>query len=133
MTGTAPSGCGRSAEIGCRGGGQSAVIPPKSEGAKAWQYEASPKDGFHVLRHTYASLQLEAGESVVTLAQWLGHESPDITLEHYAHFMPQAGAKGRAAVDKLLAEQPAAETPHRLPKRPKPRRNKVKMQVRRAR
>ncbi|MEO3851721.1 tyrosine-type recombinase/integrase [Streptomyces sp. B8F3] len=109
------------------------VIPPKPKGAKAWQYEASPKDGFHVLRHTYASLQLEAGESVVTLAQWLGHESPNITLEHYAHFMPQAGAKGRAAVDKLLGERPAAETPHRLPKRPRLRSNKVKMQVRRAR
>lgn len=52
------------------------VIPPRAEGAKAWQWAAAPKDGFHVLRHTYASIMLEAGEPVVTLARWLGHSSP---------------------------------------------------------
>ncbi|MGY3205055.1 integrase [Streptomyces sp. TE5632] len=53
-------------------------------------WEAAPKDGFHVLRHTYASIMLEAGESVVTLARRLGHSSPAITLGHYAHFKPEA-------------------------------------------
>ncbi|CAL9579077.1 hypothetical protein SUDANB120_05012 [Streptomyces sp. enrichment culture] len=62
----------------------------------------SEEQRFHVLRHTYASVILEAGESVVTLARWLGHSSPTITLDHYAHFMPEAGGKGRAAVDALL-------------------------------
>ncbi|MEU8709174.1 integrase [Streptomyces sp. NPDC048565] len=57
-----------------------------------------------MLRHTYASLVLEAGESVVTLAKWLGHSSPTITLDHYAHFMPEAGKKGRRAIDSLLGE-----------------------------
>ncbi|MFE3138080.1 hypothetical protein [Streptomyces scopuliridis] len=78
------------------------VIPPRVKGAKPWQWQAAPKDGFHVLRHTYASLVLEAGESVVTLAKWLGHSSPTITLDHYAHFMPEAGKKGRRAIDSLL-------------------------------
>ncbi|MGW7254238.1 tyrosine-type recombinase/integrase [Streptomyces sp. NPDC054834] len=44
-----------------------------------------------VLRHTCASIMLEAGESVVTVARWLGHSSPAITLGYYAHFMPEAG------------------------------------------
>ncbi|PAZ14378.1 integrase [Streptomyces sp. SA15] len=57
-----------------------------------------------MLRHTYASLVLEAGESVVTLTKWLGHSSPTITLDHYAHFMPEAGKKGRRAIDSLLGE-----------------------------
>ncbi|MFI7288742.1 integrase [Streptomyces anulatus] len=51
-----------------------------------------------MLRHDYASLLLESGESgesVVTLARWLGHSSPTITLDHYAHFMPEAGDRGR--------------------------------------
>lgn len=78
------------------------VIPPLEKGAKPWQWAASPKDGFHVLRHTFASVILEAGESVVTLARWLGHSSPAITLDHYAHFMPEAGSRGRRAVDALL-------------------------------
>lgn len=62
-------------------------------------YELSREDMFHVLRHTYASVQLEAGESIVSVSQWLGHSSPNITLDHYAHFMPDAGARGLAAMD----------------------------------
>ncbi|MET8879742.1 tyrosine-type recombinase/integrase [Streptomyces rubiginosohelvolus] len=81
------------------------VIPPRAKGAKPWQWQAAPKDGFHVLRHRYASLVLEAGESVVTLAEWLGHSSPTITLDHYAHFMPEAGKKGRRAIGSLLGER----------------------------
>ncbi|WP_260462114.1 N-6 DNA methylase [Streptomyces lateritius] len=79
------------------------VIPMRTKGER-WM--ASRKDGFRVLRHTYASIILEAGESVVTLARWLGHSSPTITLDHYAHFMPEAGGKGRAAVDALLGLVP---------------------------
>ncbi len=62
------------------------VIPMREKGGR-WQI--SRKDGFHVLRHTYASIVLGAGESVVTLARWLGHSSPTITLSHYAHFRVQ--------------------------------------------
>nr|WP_258193292.1 tyrosine-type recombinase/integrase [Streptomyces sp. MA5143a] len=71
--------------------------------SKVKRWKASRKDGFHVLRHTYASIILEAGESVVTLARWLGHSSPTITLDCYAHFMPEAGGKGRSAIDALLS------------------------------
>ncbi len=62
-------------------------------------------DGFHVLRHTQASIMLEAGESVVAPARWLGHSSPAVTLGYYAHFMPGAGSKGRTAIDGLLGRQ----------------------------
>lgn len=64
------------------------VIRPRAEGAKQWQWEAAPQDGFHVLGDTFASIMLEAGESVVTVARWLGHSSLAITLGYYAHFMP---------------------------------------------
>ncbi|MGW1196661.1 integrase [Streptomyces sp. NPDC002536] len=68
--------------------------------------KASRNDGFHVPRHTFASIILEAGESVVMLARWLGHSSPTITLDRYAHFVSEAGGKGRAAVDALLGVGP---------------------------
>ncbi|WP_328751479.1 site-specific integrase [Streptomyces sp. NBC_00285] len=74
------------------------VIPLRK---KDERWKASRKDCFHVLRHTYASVILEVGESVVTLARWLGHSSPTITLDYYAHFMPEAGGKGRGAIDAL--------------------------------
>ncbi|MFE4828543.1 tyrosine-type recombinase/integrase [Streptomyces sp. NPDC056672] len=84
---------------------EAGIIPPRAEGAKPWQWAAASEDGFHVLRHTYASIMLEAGESVVTLARWLGHSSPAITRGYYAHFMPEAGSKGRTAVDGLLGNR----------------------------
>ncbi|WP_327255546.1 hypothetical protein [Streptomyces sp. NBC_01244] len=55
------------------------VIPLREKGER---WKASRKDGFHVLRHTGASIILEADESVVTLARRLGHSSPTITLDY---------------------------------------------------
>ncbi len=76
-------------------------------------------DGFPVLRHTYASTMLEAGESVVTMARWLGHSSPAITLGYYAHFMPDAGSKGarhhRRSAWEGRGIGSLAETPQILP------------------
>lgn len=65
-------------------------------------YERSRPDMFHVLRHTFASVQLEAGESIVSVSTWLGHSSPKVTLDYYAHFMPGAGRRGLAAMDTWL-------------------------------
>lgn len=58
------------------------------------RYAASGEDVFHALRHTYASVQLEAGESVVSLPKWLGRSTPKVMLDHYVHFMPGAGQRG---------------------------------------
>ncbi|MFI6725714.1 hypothetical protein NRF20_08500 [Streptomyces sp. R-74717] len=71
---------------------------------KAPVFESSRQDMFHVLRHTYACVQLEAGESIVSVSQWLGHSSAEITLENYAHFMPGAGQRELAAMDSWLVQ-----------------------------
>jgi integrase len=82
------------------------VIPPlpkREEDEKPTRvWEPSREHGFHVLRHTYASVMLEAGESIVSLAKWLGHTDPAFTLRTYTHFMPQAGARGLAAIESWL-------------------------------
>lgn len=36
-------------------------------------------------RHTYATLQLEAGVSLVTIQRVLGHHSPTFTAAEYGH------------------------------------------------
>ncbi|MFE3881910.1 tyrosine-type recombinase/integrase [Streptomyces lydicus] len=76
-------------------------------------YELSRADMFHVLRHTYASTQLEAGESVVSVSEWLGHASPQTTLNHYAHFMPEAGKRGLAAMDEWFGQDPQPNVPEK--------------------
>lgn len=73
-------------------------------------YELSRSDMFHVLRHTYASVQLEADESIVSLSRWLGHSSPRIALDHYAHIMPGAGSRGLAAMDAWLEQDRHAKS-----------------------
>ncbi|WP_308217253.1 tyrosine-type recombinase/integrase [Streptantibioticus silvisoli] len=76
-------------------------------------FQLSRADMFHVLRHTFASVQLEAGESIVSLSTWLGHSSPNITLDHYAHFMPEAGKRGLAAMDSWLVDDQQRKVPEK--------------------
>ncbi|MDX2545843.1 tyrosine-type recombinase/integrase [Streptomyces sp. WI04-05B] len=77
------------------------LIAPKEKG-KVWGWEASREMMHHRWRHTYASVQLGAGEDVISVSHWMGHASPDITLKTYAHFMPDCGVRGRTAVDNWL-------------------------------
>jgi integrase len=47
-----------------------------------------PKARFHDLRHTHASLLLEAGEHAKVVSERLGHSSVAFTLDTYGHLMP---------------------------------------------
>ena len=42
----------------------------------------------HSLRHTFATLSLEAGRSVKLVSQQLGHRDASLTLNTYAHALP---------------------------------------------
>ena len=70
--------------------------PGKFRTVKA--YPESRENGFHALRHTFASVQLDAREPIPAVSSWLGHENPSITLRIYAHMMPEADGRGRTAM-----------------------------------
>ncbi len=53
---------------------------------------------FHDLRHTYASLLLQQGESPVYVKEQMGHSSIQITVDIYGHLIPGGN---KAAVDRL--------------------------------
>ena len=55
--------------------------------------------GPHQLRHTFASLLLQAGEPVTYVSHQLGHKDSAITLRVYAHWLPDT--HGRRGVDRL--------------------------------
>ena len=56
-----------------------------------------------MLRHTYPSVLLDAGESIRALAEYLGHADPGFTLRTYTHLMPSSDQRTREAVDAAFA------------------------------
>lgn len=79
------------------------AIAPFDPGGAGSGWEPSRDKMHHRWRHTYASVQLAAGEDVVSLSHWMGHSSPKVTFDTYAHFMPDKGQRGRTAVDAWLS------------------------------
>jgi integrase len=63
---------------------------------KALGAGAVPVVGLHDLRHTHATVLLLAGVPVHVVSRRLGHASPVITWQVYAHLMP--GSDEEAAV-----------------------------------
>jgi integrase len=62
--------------------------------------------GMHALRHFYASVLLDAGESVKALSEYLGHHDPGFTLRTYTHLMPSSEKRTREAVNRAFADGP---------------------------
>lgn len=60
------------------------------------------ENGMHALRHYYASVLLDAGESIKALSEYLGHTDPGFTLRTYTHLMPSSSERARKAVDAAL-------------------------------
>ena len=68
---------------------------------------------FHDLRHTFATLSLEAGMDVKTLSAIIGHNSVSTTLNVYTHVTDTMRAQAAAAIDRAItgstAPMPAPE------------------------
>jgi integrase len=61
-----------------------------------------PRIRLHDCRHTAASLMLAAGVPTKVVSDLLGHSSPTITLEVYAHVMPGMAEEAGAALSARL-------------------------------
>jgi integrase len=57
---------------------------------------------FHGLRHTHASMLIDRNVDVVTISKRLGHSSPAITLQVYAHLFRKDDSKAAAAINAAL-------------------------------
>jgi hypothetical protein len=61
----------------------------------------------HAFRHTYASVLLDAGESIKALSEYPGHSDPGFTLPTYTHQLPSSETRTRKAIDDALTETQA--------------------------
>jgi integrase len=89
----------------------------RNRASDAWQLAAGKAKvdarGWHDLRHFYASLLIEAGESVKVVQKRLGHKSALETLDTYGHLWPDSEESTRAAVERFLgptSAPPAAQS-----------------------
>lgn len=60
-------------------------------------------NGSHALRHYYASVLLDGGESIKTVSERLGHSDPGFTLRVYCHLMPDGESRTRDIIDTAFS------------------------------
>jgi integrase len=71
----------------------------------------SYENGMHELRHFFASVLLDQGESIKAVAEWLGHSDPSFTLKTYTHLMPSSDARTKGAISSLYERRTVSDSP----------------------
>lgn len=64
-----------------------------------------PRVRFHDLRHTYATLLLEAGEHPKVVQELLGHSQITMTLDTYSHVLPELKQAAAAKLSNILQKR----------------------------
>ena len=64
-----------------------------------------PKIRLHDLRHTWATLALQAGIHPKVVSERLGHATTSITLDIYSHVQPELDAQAATAVAELFGDK----------------------------
>ncbi len=59
-------------------------------------------NGCHALRHYYASVLLDGGESIKTVSERLGHADPAFTLRTYTHLLPSSESRTKEIIAAAL-------------------------------
>lgn len=72
---------------------------------------ADRENGFHGMRHSYASVFLGRGGSIRDLAEYLGHSDPGFTLKVYTHLMSENTERMRQSMGAALTDAMAFAKP----------------------
>ncbi len=64
-----------------------------------------PRIRFHDLRHTNASIRIEEGENIKYIQTQLGHSSPMVTLNIYAHLIKSKNPEAACRLENAIFEQ----------------------------
>jgi integrase len=82
----------------------------RSAGVPYGRYE----NGMHELRHFFASVLLDQGESIKAVAEWLGHADAAFTLQTYTHLMPSSDQRTKNVISQVYGRRttpPASDGP----------------------
>lgn len=61
-----------------------------------------PRIRLHDLRHTHATLAMQAGVPIKVISERLGHESPSFTMKQYAHVLPTMQAEAASLIASVV-------------------------------
>ncbi|MGM0496038.1 MAG: tyrosine-type recombinase/integrase [Bacillota bacterium] len=89
--------------VGCNSIGN--PIDPRNlvrEFKKVTKEAQLPEIRFHDLRHTFATLFLEAGGPIKTLQQILGHSSITVTIDTYSHVTEEMLIEAEKKIDNMF-------------------------------
>lgn len=64
---------------------------------------------FHDLRHTYASLLIDQGENIKYIQSQLGHSTPSVTLNIYAHLINNVNQDAACRLENMVFENMVAK------------------------
>ena len=64
-----------------------------------------PRIRLHDLRHTHATLLPQAGTPIKAVSERLGHAKTSITLDTYAHVLPDMQDRAVDAIDAALFQK----------------------------
>jgi integrase len=64
-----------------------------------------PRIRFHDLRHTKASIMIEQGENIKYIQTQLGHSSPSVTLDVYAHLIKPTNKEAAERFENLIFQE----------------------------
>ena len=76
---------------------------------KAVDVSGQPRIRLHDVRHTYATLALQAGVHPKVVSERLGHANISITLDIYSHAIPAMEEEAAAKVAALFMPSQASE------------------------
>ncbi len=79
----------------------------RAVGVSCGRYE----NGMHELRHFFASVLLDQGESIKAVAEWLGHSDAAFTLKTYTHLMPSSSERTKGVIGSLYGRRVASQDP----------------------
>jgi len=66
-----------------------------------------PRVRVHALRHTYATLEIQAGTPLLTVSRQLGHSGISTTADTYGHDGPGSNRAAADAMEAILTDNPA--------------------------
>ncbi|RJP83631.1 MAG: site-specific integrase [Desulfobacteraceae bacterium] len=76
-----------------------------------------PRIRFHDLRHTFASLLIDQGENIKYIQTQLGHSTPSVTLNTYAHLLKPVNQKAASRLEKMVLGESGDQMETRSKKR----------------